>query len=59
MGAYYTWINQQRLAGAEESRFLVWFENQKDLFAIAHHLPRGTLDTTPTTLEKVLATVVA
>ena len=26
MGAYYTWINQSRLAGADQSRFLVWFE---------------------------------
>ena len=26
MGAYYTWINQSRLAGADWSRFLVWFE---------------------------------
>jgi hypothetical protein len=24
MGAYYTWINQSRLAGANQSRFLVW-----------------------------------
>jgi len=26
MGAYYTWLNQQRLPGAEASRFVVWFE---------------------------------
>src|SRR5260370_40612058 len=27
MGAYYMWINQQRLSGAKEASFLVWFEN--------------------------------
>lgn len=28
LGAYYTWINQQRLSGAEESAFLVWHQDQ-------------------------------
>jgi len=26
MGAYYNWLNQQRLLGAEKPSFLVWFE---------------------------------
>src|SRR6185437_6550686 len=26
MGAYYNWLNQQRLPGADQSAFLVWFE---------------------------------
>ena len=34
MGAYYTWLNQQRLAGAEKSSFLVWFENHNEALAI-------------------------
>ena len=42
MGAYYTWINQQRLPGAERSSFLVWFEEHKEAVAIAPSLPRGT-----------------
>ena len=29
MGAYYTWLNQQRLSGAESARFLAWFEDQR------------------------------
>jgi hypothetical protein len=29
MGAYYTWIHQSRLSGADQSRFLVWFEGQR------------------------------
>ena len=28
MGAYYTWLNQQRLPGEEKSAFLAWFEDQ-------------------------------
>jgi hypothetical protein len=44
MGAYYTWINQQRLAGAENASFLVWFEDGKEALAIAPKLPRGAVD---------------
>jgi hypothetical protein len=54
MGAYYTWINQQRLSGAENSRFLVWFENHSELVAIAPALKRGTLEKTPVTMRDVL-----
>jgi len=41
MGAYYTWLNLQRLPGAEKSAFLVWFEDHADVMAIAPGLPRG------------------
>jgi hypothetical protein len=44
MGAYYTWINQQRLPGAERSSFLVWFENHKEALAISPALARGKED---------------
>jgi hypothetical protein len=59
MGAYYTWINQQRLAGAEQSRFLVWFENHREVLAIGPGLQRGTVDSSATTLQEVLARVTA
>ena len=42
MAAYYHWINQQRLPGAEESSFLVWFEGHHEALAIAPTLPKGT-----------------
>jgi hypothetical protein len=42
MGAYYHWINQQRLPGSEQSSFLVWFEGHSHALVIAPHLPRGT-----------------
>src|SRR5262249_17778800 len=34
MGAYYNWINQQRLSGAEHSSFIAWFENHAEAIAI-------------------------
>ena len=34
MGAYYTWLNQQRLSGAEQATFLVWFEDHAEAVAI-------------------------
>jgi hypothetical protein len=41
MGAYYTWINQSRLPGAQESRFLVWFEDHNLACVISPTLPGG------------------
>jgi hypothetical protein len=38
MAAYYTWISQQRLAAAGESRFLVWFEDHSEALAVAPSL---------------------
>lgn len=54
MGAYYTWINQSRLAGAEQSRFLVWFEDHSLACAISPTLARGTVSTAPTTMQQLL-----
>jgi hypothetical protein len=44
MAAYYTWINMQRLSGAEQASFLVWFENHREALAISPALPRGKND---------------
>ncbi|MES1257038.1 MAG: hypothetical protein ABUS51_01355 [Acidobacteriota bacterium] len=41
MGAYYHWLNQQRLPGAEQSAFLVWFEDHGEAVAIAPGIERG------------------
>lgn len=54
MGAYYTWINQQRLSGAEQSCCLVWFEDHGEALAIGPSLPRGTQSDTPLDLHEVL-----
>ena len=42
MGAYYNWLNQHRLPGAEQSSFLVWFEDHNEAVAVAPSMPRGT-----------------
>jgi len=54
MGAYYTWLNLQRLPGAERSSFLVWFEEHNEAVAIAPSLPRGTQSGANVTLAQVL-----
>jgi hypothetical protein len=58
MGAYYTWINQQRLSGAERSSFLVWFEGHNEALAIAPSLPRGTESDGPIDLQHLLSQLV-
>jgi hypothetical protein len=42
MGAYYTWLNQQRLAGDEKAAFLAWFEDHDEAVAIGPGMERGT-----------------
>ena len=54
MGAYYNWLNQQRLPGAEQSSFLVWFEGHNQALAIGPSMPRGTESASATDLEQVL-----
>jgi hypothetical protein len=54
MGAYYTWINQSRLAGADQSRFLVWFEGHGVVCAVSPTLPRGTTSTGSANMRQVL-----
>jgi hypothetical protein len=54
MGAYYTWINQSRLAGANQSRFLVWLEGQQLACAISPTLAGGTTSTASANLRQVL-----
>jgi len=42
MGAFYMWLDQQRLSGAEEASFLIWFEDQHEAFVVSPSLPRNT-----------------
>jgi hypothetical protein len=57
MGAYYNWINQQRLIGADQSSFLAWFENHSEALAIGPAMPRGTESTTSTDLGELLSLI--
>jgi hypothetical protein len=42
MGAFYMWLDQQRLPGAEQSSFLIWFEDHSEAFVVSPSLPRNT-----------------
>jgi hypothetical protein len=42
MGAYYTWINLQRLSGASQSSFMAWFEGHSEAIAIGPSVVPGT-----------------
>jgi hypothetical protein len=54
-GAYYNWINQQRLPGAELSSFLAWFENQNEAVILGPTVPRGTESEKETDLRQLLS----
>lgn len=54
MGAYYTWINQGRLPGADQASFLAWFEDHELAVAIAPRMPKGTTSDEPSNMRKIL-----
>jgi hypothetical protein len=58
MGAYYNWLNQQRLPGASQCSFLVWFEGHAQALVIGPATPRGTASTSPITLPALLTLAV-
>jgi hypothetical protein len=53
-GAYYNWLNQQRLTGAEQSSFLVWFEGHNEAVAVGPMWPRGTQSNAPAKMKHLL-----
>lgn len=55
MGAYYTWLNQQRLAGDDRSAFLAWFEDHDEALAIAPSFKPGTHSDNPIALSELIA----
>ena len=57
MAAYYHWINQQRLPGADQSSFLVWFEGHTQALAISPSLPRGTRSESSLTLKELVTLI--
>jgi hypothetical protein len=54
MGAYYHWINQQRLPGASQSVFLAWFEDHQQAVVVSPTLPHGVESTSAIDLQKLL-----
>jgi hypothetical protein len=55
MSAYYNWLNQQRLPGADQSSFLVWFENHGDVVAVGPAMARGTESNAVADIGQVLS----
>jgi len=54
MGAYYNWINQQRLSGGDQSCFIAWFEDHNEAMAIGPGVPRGTVSNAAVDLRQIL-----
>ncbi|HEX4022124.1 MAG TPA: hypothetical protein VHX63_13340 [Acidobacteriaceae bacterium] len=54
MGAYYTWINQSRLPGSEDARFLVWYEGHSVALAIAPSMARAATSDEHADMDKIL-----
>ena len=54
MGAYYNWLNQQRLPGADESGFVVWFEGHNQAVVIGPKIPRGSVSTNVADLSELV-----
>jgi hypothetical protein len=55
MGAYYTWLNLQRLPGEEKSAFLGWFENHEEAVAVGPMFERGKKSDGPVELAELIA----
>ncbi|MGA8939284.1 MAG: hypothetical protein WB439_08970 [Acidobacteriaceae bacterium] len=59
MGAYYHWVNQQRLTGSEQSSFIVWWEGQAQAVVVAPTLPRGVSSDSPMDLRALVRLAMA
>lgn len=57
MGAYYTYINLQRLPGPERSGFLVWFEGHGEALAIGPSLGKARIDAGRVSLRELVSRV--
>jgi hypothetical protein len=57
MGAWYTWLNQQRLHGAEQSNFLAWFEGHSEAVAVGPAFAKGKVSEEPVNLADLAASL--
>jgi hypothetical protein len=55
MGAWYTWLNLQRLSGADQSGFLVWLEGQSQAVCVGPGFARGTEDKAAASIQDLLS----
>jgi hypothetical protein len=56
-GAYYTWINLNRLEGAETASFIAWSETDRQAIAIGPSFARGTEAPNPISMGRLLSLV--
>lgn len=59
MGAYYHWIDQQRLPGSEQSSFVAWFEGHNQAVVVSPSLPRGVESTSAIGLGQLVSLAVS
>jgi hypothetical protein len=57
IGAYYTWLNQMRLTGADQSAFVAWFENHTEAIAVSPSTPRGVESHDPIDFSELLENI--
>jgi hypothetical protein len=55
MGAFYTWLNLQRLPGAEQASFLAWHQGSSTAFVAGPSVTRGVASSSPVSIEDLLA----
>src|SRR5262249_39499453 len=55
MGAYYTWLRRHRLSGADQGRFLVWFEDHSEALAIGPGFERKQRSEAAIELRELIA----
>jgi hypothetical protein len=57
MGAYYTWLNQQRLSDASRAAFLAWFEDHEEAVAIGPGFEVDRRSDAPIDLKDIVAQI--
>lgn len=55
MGAYYTWINQQRLQNSENASFVVWYEGHNEAVAVGPKFRAGVEETRSISTREILS----
>lgn len=55
MGAYYTWIDQQRPSGSSQASFLAWSEAHDQAIVVSPNAPRGAVASGPMTMHQIFA----
>ena len=55
MGAYYSWLNMNRLPGADRASFLIWFEDHAEALMMSPSTARGVQSDVRVDLNQLLS----